>query len=142
MNRLVFIIILILCPIIIFSDVLDKLKEIDDALTQGTIVYYDEGTMKNQNNEPIKMKISVIFSKTGLYKIKFPRNIQVYFDGENTFEVENNTKILHRENNSPVIPPNTKEFLFLFGCQTMNAIMNIYLFYPYALLHNIFYLLY
>ena len=80
MNRLVFIIILILCPIIIFSDVLDKLKEIDDALTQGTIVYYDEGTMKNQNNEPIKMKISVIFSKTGLYKIKFPRNIQVYFD--------------------------------------------------------------
>ena len=115
MYKLLFMIIMFLFPSFVLCDVLEVLRENDNAMKQGTIVYFDEGSWKNQNNEPIKVKFSVIYSKTGLFKIKQPRNMQVYFDGENTFEVENNTKILHRENNSPVIPPNTKEFLFLFG---------------------------
>ena len=118
MKQYIIISIILLLTCQCFSDpILDKLKAIDDAMTQGTVSYYDEGTMKNQANEPIKIKFNIVYSKTGAYKISGGRHQTFYFDGKEKFEYENNTKILMRErdNISPVVAPDNSGFLLLFG---------------------------
>ena len=98
-------IIMFLFPSFVLCDVLEVLRENDNAMKQGTIVYYDEGSYKNINYEPIKVKFTVVYSKTGLFKIQRPRNIQTYFNGKELFEVENNTKIIPKVQDKGVLVP-------------------------------------